>query len=122
VLRKHFPARISSRICDVDTSFSELVVGRLPLFPGADQRHLTPAAGNQLGGSFDDPLIVSFGKHDSTTNGRSSRFEPFKKPHSSSPAAIVTQEASPQSGRNDLQKGLCGLSQRLEQACTSHLT
>ena len=122
VCRKRFPARISSRICDIDTSPGELVVNRPPLFPRTDQGHLTTPDGNEPVGGFDNPLIVPFSKHDPTTNGRSSGFEPFKKIHSSSPAAIVTQEPSPQSGRNARSKELCELSQRLEQPCTSRLT
>ena len=103
-------AWISHRVCYVDTSFSELIMDWLALVPGADQGHLTPAAGNQFTGSLNDPLIVPFSKRDPTANGRSSGLEPFKKPHNSSPAAIVTQEASRPSGRNDRRKGLCGLS------------
>jgi hypothetical protein len=98
VCRKLLPTRIRTRIRDVDTSFGELVVDRLALVRGADEGHLTPAAGNQLNGCFDDPIIVPFSKHDPTANGRSSGLEPFKKAHNSSPAAIVTQEASPRPG------------------------
>ena len=50
--------------------------------------------GNQLSGSFGDSLIVPFSKHNSTADGHSSGFESFYKPHNSSPAAIVTQEAT----------------------------
>jgi cysteine synthase A len=110
VIRELSSAWISHRVCYVDTSFSELIMDWLALVPGADQGHLTPAAGNQFTGSLDDPLIVPFSERDPTANGRSSGLEPFKKPHNSSPAAIVTQEASRPPGRNDRRKGLCGLS------------
>jgi len=100
VIRQLFPAWISTWVRDIDTSFSEFVMDRLALVPGADQGHLTPAAGDQFTGSFDDPLIVPFSERDTTANGRSSGPEPFNKPHNSSPAAIVTQEGSRQPGRN----------------------
>ncbi len=73
---------------------------RLALVPWADKGYITPAAGNQFTCGLDDPLIVPFGEHNPATNGRSSGLESFNKTHNSSPAAIVTQEAIQQSGRN----------------------
>jgi hypothetical protein len=92
VICQLFPAWISHRVCNIDTSFGEFVMDRLALVPGADQGHLTPAAGNQFTGGLDDPLIVPFSECDPTANSHSSGLEPFKKPHNSSPGAIVTQE------------------------------
>ena len=112
VIRQLVTARISSRVCDVDTSFGELIMERLTLVRRADQGYLTPTSGNQHTGGLDDPLIVPLGEHNPTTNGRSSDLKLFNKPHKSSPAAIVTQEAIQQPGRNGHRKGLCGLSQR----------
>ena len=112
VIRQLFPAWISPWVRDVDTSFSKLVMDRLALIPGADQGHLTPTAGNQFTSGLDDPLIVAFSERDPAANSHSSSFEPFKKAHNSSPAAIVTQEASRQPGRNDRRQRLCELSQR----------
>jgi hypothetical protein len=91
VIRKLFSAWIGARVGDVNTSFSELVMGRLALVPGADEGDITPTASNQFAGGFEDPFIVSFGKRDPTAGSHSSSFESFKKAHNSSQAAIVTQ-------------------------------
>jgi hypothetical protein len=46
MIRQLLSAWISGRVRDVDTSASELVMDRLVLVSGADEGHLTPAAGN----------------------------------------------------------------------------
>jgi hypothetical protein len=107
VICELFSAWISNRIRHVDTSFGELIVNWLALVPWADHRHVTAAAVNQFTGSFNDSLIVPFGEHDPTANGGRAGLEPFKKPQCSSPAAIVTQEATQQAGRNDRGNRLC---------------
>jgi hypothetical protein len=91
VIRQLFSPRIGTRVGHVDTSLSELVKGRLALVPGADEGDIAPTAFNQFTGGLDDPFIVSFGERDPTAGGHSSSFEPFKKAHNSSQAAIVTQ-------------------------------
>jgi hypothetical protein len=82
---------IGCGVGDIDTLVGKLVVNGLPLVLGTDHRYLAPAAGNQRTRSFDDPRIMSLGERHTTTTGLSPSFEPFKKAHNSSPAAIVTQ-------------------------------
>jgi len=72
VICQRFPAWISNRVSNIDTSFSEFVMDWLALVRGADQGHLTPAAGNQFTGSLDDPLIVPFSERDPTAYSHSS--------------------------------------------------
>jgi hypothetical protein len=121
-VREFFAPRVCRRVSNLDASIRELIVDGLTLICGTQQSHFAPAAGHQLTGCVNDSLVMPFSKRDPTTNGRSSGLEPFKKPHSSSPAAIVTQQGSPNREGTAPEKGCEGYLYPPEQPCALHLT
>ena len=107
MIRQPFSARISRRICDINTSVGKLIMGRLALLISANEGDITPSGVYQLTGSLNDSLVMPLGENNATTHGRGPSFKSFNKPHNASPAAIVTQEGIQQSGRNEQRIGLC---------------